>query len=289
MRWRALGMMLQAVARQSAASRELNMNRSVIHRLWNYYQGYQYACGRRGSARRRITTTADDRYLLQCARRRRTLTARQLASQLSAAAGKPISFRRLHEGGLFARRHVVCVYLSPAHVRAPLHWAREHRSWTPEQWGHVLFTDESRFNTQNDSRRAMIWREPGTRYWEPNIVERDNYRGGGLLVWAGLATNGRTVLYVFAGGSFTAVRYRDEILHPLVWPFIAYPPHRVRLVRSYLESETIPKMAWPARSPDLNPIEHVWDMLGKRIAGRQARSTSSNKPYYKNGHYCHNK
>ncbi|GBL89147.1 hypothetical protein AVEN_255269-1 [Araneus ventricosus] len=45
-------------------------------------------------------------------------------------------------------------------------------------------------------------------------------------------------------------------------------PHRARLVRSYLESETIPQMAWPARSSDLNPIEHVWDMLGRRIAGR---------------------
>ncbi|GBL82415.1 hypothetical protein AVEN_252558-1 [Araneus ventricosus] len=47
------------------------------------------------------------------------------------------------------------------------------------------------------------------------------YRGGRLLVWAGIATNGRTDLYVFAGGSVTAVRYRDESLHPLVRPFIA--------------------------------------------------------------------
>ncbi|GBM30384.1 hypothetical protein AVEN_220984-1 [Araneus ventricosus] len=65
----------------------------------------------------------------------------------------------------------------------------------------------------------MTWREPGTRYRELNIVERDHYRGGGLLVWT--STKGRTDLCVFAGGSVRAVRYRDEILHPLVRPFIA--------------------------------------------------------------------
>ncbi|GBM33380.1 hypothetical protein AVEN_169915-1 [Araneus ventricosus] len=101
MRWRAVGM-LQAGARQSPVARELNVYRSVIHRLRNHYQRDQNASRRRGSGLRRITTTADDRYLLQCARRRRTLTARQLASQLSAAAGRPISrqtmSRRLYEG-----------------------------------------------------------------------------------------------------------------------------------------------------------------------------------------------
>ncbi|GBN40783.1 hypothetical protein AVEN_204461-1 [Araneus ventricosus] len=94
--------MLQADARQSAVARELNVHRSAIHTLCNHHQRNQNASRRRGSRRRRITTTAGDRYLLQCARHRRTLGARQLASHLSAAAGRPISrqtvSRRLHEG-----------------------------------------------------------------------------------------------------------------------------------------------------------------------------------------------
>ncbi|GBN93972.1 hypothetical protein AVEN_212310-1 [Araneus ventricosus] len=64
-------------------------------------------------------------------------------------------------------------------------------------------------------------------------------------------------------------------------------PHRARLVRSYLESETFPQMAWPARSPDLNPICCEG---GLQVAVcRQSPSTSSNKPYDRNGHYCRNK
>ncbi|GFW58849.1 DDE_3 domain-containing protein [Trichonephila clavipes] len=34
-----------------------------------------------------------------------------------------------------------------------------------------------------------------------------------------------------------------------------------------------PRMDRPAYSPDLNPIEHVWDMLGRRIAARQPSPT----------------
>ncbi|UYV63136.1 hypothetical protein LAZ67_2003261 [Cordylochernes scorpioides] len=45
-------------------------------------------------------------------------------------------------------------------------------------------------------------------------------------------------------------------------------PHRAKLVNEYLQSENIRRMDWPARSPDLNPIEHVWDALGRRIGAR---------------------
>ncbi|GFV09369.1 uncharacterized protein TNCV_2911651 [Trichonephila clavipes] len=46
------------------------------------------------------------------------------------------------------------------------------------------------------------------------------------------------------------------------------PCHRTVAAEQLLESEDIERMDWPARPLDLNPIEHVWDFLGRRLAAR---------------------
>ncbi|GFW46366.1 transposable element Tcb1 transposase [Trichonephila clavipes] len=40
-------------------------------------------------------------------------------------------------------------------------------------------------------------------------------------------------------------------------------PHPANIVDECFQSEDITRMDWPAYSPDMNPIEHVWDMLGR--------------------------
>jgi transposase len=46
-------------------------------------------------------------------------------------------------------------------------------------------------------------------------------------------------------------------------------PYRSRTVTTYIQSEAVTSVPWPAMNPDLNPIEHIWDMLGRRIQARE--------------------
>ncbi|CAJ0953592.1 unnamed protein product [Ranitomeya imitator] len=97
------------------------------------------------------------------------------------------------------------------------------------------------------------------------------------MVWGGISLEGRTVLHVLARGSLTAIRYRDEIIRPLVRPYadVVSPgfllmqdnarPHVAGVCQQFLQNEGIEAMDWPTRSPDLNPIEHIWDIMARTI------------------------
>ncbi|GFU73178.1 transposable element Tcb1 transposase [Trichonephila clavipes] len=158
----------------------------TVSRLWRQFQTTGTAIRVFSSCRPRGTTPADDRYIVLQARRNRRQTAREIARHTTQATGRPISrftvARRLHGGGLFARRPVRCVPLTPAHRRRRSVWCREHRNWRDNEWGRVLFTDESRFSLSSDSHRILIWRERGSRNYPSNIIERDRYGGRGVLV-----------------------------------------------------------------------------------------------------------
>ncbi|GFV21357.1 transposable element Tc1 transposase [Trichonephila clavipes] len=90
----------------------------------------------------------------------------------------------------------------------------------------------------------------GTAYRPENIQEKDRYPTCSIMVWVSIMINGRTRLHVVANGTMTGQRYIDEVLHP-----------HVRLFRGAV---------------DLNPIENVWDALGRQVAGRNYPPTNKN-------------
>ncbi|GFT78407.1 transposable element Tc1 transposase [Trichonephila clavipes] len=148
----------------------------IVSRLWRQFQTTGTAIRGFSSGCPRGTTPTVDRYIFLQARRNRRQTAGEISRHTTQAPGRPILrftvARRLHGGGLFARRPVRCVPLTPVHRRRRSLWCREHRNWRDNEWGRVLFPDESRFSLSSDSHRILIWRERGSRNHPSNIIKR---------------------------------------------------------------------------------------------------------------------
>ena len=98
------------------------------------------------------------------------------------------------------------------------------------------------------------------------------------MVWGSVSQHHRTEL-VFIAGNLNAVRYREDIFLPHVVPFLQAHPdmtlqhdnassYSARPVRDFLQERNVCVLRWPAKSPDLNPIEHVLDLLDHRVRAR---------------------
>ncbi len=71
--------------------------------------------------------------------------------------------------------------------------------------------DESRFSLYRADGRQRVWRRVGKWFADVNVVDQVGHGGGGVMVWRGVCY-GHCIL--------NAQRYREEILRPIVVPFI---------------------------------------------------------------------
>ena len=173
--------------------------------------------------------------------------------------------------------------LSQRHRAARLQFARYHVRWNRQQWGTVMFSDESRFYLRHIEGQLHVWRRNGERHAEVNVQPRHAYNGGSVMVWAGVTADRHTDLIVVPG-ILTGQRYLDEILRPHVVPFLRpmgnngsfqddnARPHRARIVDGFLQANNVRCLEWPAMS--LSCIEHVWDVLGRASQKRMTEHST---------------
>ncbi|UYV61750.1 hypothetical protein LAZ67_1006323 [Cordylochernes scorpioides] len=105
------------------------------------------------------------------------------------------------------------------------------------------------------------------------IVERPTVRQRGIMVWGAIAYDSRSPLLRIQG-TMTAQRYVDDVLRPVTLPYLqGVPnalyqqdnarPHTARISQQALQD--VQMLPWPPYSPDLSPIEHIWDIIGRRL------------------------
>ena len=199
------------------------------------------------------------------------LTAR-LRNLYGMRAGRTMLNNRLLSRSYQAYRPTTKPLLTANHCRLRLEWAQRWRNLTVAHWQHVIFGDESRFHG-----RLRVRRLPGERS-QPGCQAHRVQAGGGLVhVWGAFHNSAKSPL-LLPDRYLTGVLYMGILQNTLV-PFARHyfsdnyryqddnaTPHHARVVLDFLQHGNVTKMEQPPRSPDCNPIEHLWDELGRAIS-----------------------
>ena len=262
----------------SNVSRAFGCHRNTIIRLRQRFQQTGGVANRRRPGRPRVTNPRTDRLITLTHPRRRFQTATSSARQYGIS--KQTVLRRLRQARqpIRPRRPNVGQVLTARHRAARLQWAQRHFRWGRQQWARVLFSYESRFNISHHNGRIRVFRRKGERFADNCLIQRDRFGGGSVMVWGGIMGRRKTNVIVVQG-NLNAQGYINQILQPEAVPFLQRRapailihdnarPHVARICRQFLNRNNVNVLPWPAVSPDMNPIEHIWDYLGRKVRAR---------------------
>ena len=118
---------------------------------------------------------------------------------------------------------MVCVTLTARHRKARRSWPTDHVNWRRNEWRNILFSDESRFYVHLD----IITFSPGENVTFSSWNNPSSSRKISDLTigewWSKLVFQLRrhTNLHVIRTGALTGSLYRDDILRPIVAPYVA--------------------------------------------------------------------
>ncbi|GFT32246.1 transposable element Tcb1 transposase [Trichonephila clavipes] len=158
------------------------------------------------------------------------------------------------------------------HRRLCHQWCDERRMWVTE-WNEVVFTDESRICLRHHEGRIRVWRHRGERILNICVMHRHTGPASSIMVWGGIVY--RSPLVRIAG-TLNSHRCISEVLQPVVLCYLQglataifqqddARPDVARIVQTFFVNHQIELLPWPARSPDLSPIENMWSMVTQRL------------------------
>lgn len=267
---------------------ELGFHPSSIKNCCVRFQSNGTITDRYRSGRPKISTARDDRNLIRLVRQNRKLSSEKLAVAWKLSGNKnasPLTVRsRLQDERYDWKAAAKKPRLSIKQKKDRMAFCKEHKSWGPDKWRSVVFSDEMNIEVDNRKGRVMLRRMAHEKYNDDCILKRTKQGSGSIGIWACMHYSGVKFFKIF-DGRLNAVRY-IEILEDCLQPQLDFaggkehtifqqdnaPCHRANVCIEWFSEQEINILKWPANSPDLNCIENLWSWLDKQIATEEPRS-----------------
>jgi len=271
-----------------AISDKVNRAKSVVGRIVKDYKKTGRVCSPNKKGRPRITSKREDRIIQRSGLKHRFASAASISRQIENTKNLKISrftiSRRLNEIGLYARRPQKKPLISRRNKTKRLKFANKYVNKPMEWWHKVFFSDESKFNLFGNDGINYVRRFEGEKYSTKCTKNTVKFGGGSVMVFGMFSAQGTNPL-VRLNIRVNAANYKhllddhvvpilnkSDVTEPIFMQDNA-PCHKAKSVLNYLEQQKVEVLDWPAQSPDLNPIENLWKVLGERVMSKNPTNT----------------
>ena len=207
--------------------------------------------------------------------------------------------RELNKLGFWARRPNKKPLVSNRKRIKRISFQKLYKKWGSNNWKNIIFSDESRFRLYSSDGRAKVWRGKEERFL-PECTQKTLRCGSGSLMFWGFISWDKIGSLVEIKNNQNTKNYIVNILGRCLKTWRIFrrrrkssqsmqdnaPCHKSKQVIHWFGQKKVDVLEWPPQSPDLNPIETIWNDLLLAVRKEktiQNPSTIYGLPFRKNG------